>query len=151
MPKLRSYKEQLAKEQAYRAAWLRRAARRYKSQTEMARSLGIERTYMIRTAKRLGVQLPVGLAPRQSRHTVKDYLQCVNAGMTARQTAIHLGVCISTVYKRAERHGFTFAYVRPGPKRKRPKPMPKPKPQPKPLTMADLAAKENAAMKRRTS
>lgn len=89
---------------------------------------------------------PAKMRPRRNSTRVK-YARCAEMGLTYASTARILGVARSTVRDAACRYGLTFKRHQPAPKVQKTTP-PKPKVNPFIAKMAEMAAAENAALRR---
>lgn len=89
---------------------------------------------------------PAKMRPRRNSTRVK-YARCAEMGLTQASTARVLGVERSTVHDAARRYGLTFKRHQPAPKVQKAAP-PKPKVNPFIAKMAEMAAAENAALRR---
>jgi hypothetical protein len=89
---------------------------------------------------------PAKMRPRRNSTRVK-YARCAEMGLTKASTARVLGVTRGTVHDAARRYGLTFKRHQPAPKVQKVAP-PKPKVNPFITKMSEMAAAENAALRR---
>lgn len=130
-----------------RKKWLQQAADQYGSANEIARAVGMDLAHVWRSARDYGIELAKS-HPMASRR--KAYEALAAEGLTAPQVAERMGVKLATVHCAANKYGLCFADGR-AKHNIAPKGPTAPEPEAAdPLAaMRELAAKENAAMRRR--
>jgi len=134
---------ELKAQQAARRVWLKAQAQKFPSLKAMSEGLGIDKTYLARLAQKLGVDLP---RFDLSGERAALYRGCARAGLTQAETAKKLGVKRGTVVAAAREYKLSFR--REPSKPRMPRKSALPKQTARPETMADFAARENAAMHR---
>lgn len=150
---MRTFKDQRERENEMiredRREWLTEACKHFFNASEMSSALGMDLGYLCKIAKDAGISLPKGSAQHTRR---KEYEALAAEGLTGPQVAERLGVTLGTVHCAASKYGIRFADARAKAKIA-PKPAPAQEPVPAdPLAaMRALAAKENAAMRKRGS
>ncbi|MHA7852218.1 hypothetical protein [Roseovarius sp.] len=148
---MRTFQEQREREAAMirkdRAEWLSEIAKHFDSTSGMAAAIGVDNAYLAKVADDAGVRLPKSNRTASRR---KAYEALAAEGLTAPQVADRMGVKLATVHCAANKYGLCFADGRAkhdiAPKGPR---APAPDVADPLAAMRQLAAKENAAMRRR--